>query len=117
MVTCAPLFIDKARLFPNCTFIVGADTVTRLLDKKYYSGCSSELVASITEIANLGCKFVVGGRQVGGQFLTLPGILEASELPASLHGMFIGLSPEQFRVDLSSSEIRAALAASAAETR
>ena len=34
-------------------------------------------------------------QQVGSQFLTLPDILEASQLPLSLHGMFIGLSSEQ----------------------
>ena len=37
-VTCAPLFIDKARLFPGCTFVVGSDTIKRILDKKYYGG-------------------------------------------------------------------------------
>lgn len=37
-LTSAPLFLQKAALFPNSTFIVGADTINRIFDAKYYSG-------------------------------------------------------------------------------
>ena len=106
VITAAPRFIEKARLFPNCTFIVGADTVKRMLNKKYYSDSSEELIAAIAEIAHLGCRFLVGGREVDGKFLTLADVLKASSIPTSLHRAFIGLSSDQFRVDISSSEIR-----------
>lgn len=33
----APLFTDKATLFPGATFVVGYDTAVRLVDEKYYS--------------------------------------------------------------------------------
>jgi len=35
-LTNAPLFLQKADLFPNSTFIIGADTFNRLFDAKYY---------------------------------------------------------------------------------
>lgn len=37
-LTSAPLFLQKATLFPNSTFIVGADTINRIFDAKYYDG-------------------------------------------------------------------------------
>lgn len=37
-LTNAPLFLQKADLFPNSTFIIGADTFNRLFDAKYYDG-------------------------------------------------------------------------------
>ena len=36
----APLFLQKAALFPNSTFIVGADTINRIFDAKYYNGAA-----------------------------------------------------------------------------
>jgi nicotinic acid mononucleotide adenylyltransferase len=37
-LTSAPLFLQKAALFPDSTFIVGADTLNRIFDSKYYNG-------------------------------------------------------------------------------
>ena len=74
------------------------------------------MVAAVAKIAALGCRFLVAGRLVKMDndeevFLTLDGILATSALPPSLRGMFIGLSSDEFRVDLSSSQIRAQMAA------
>lgn len=105
-ITKAPLFIDKARIFPGATFIVGADTASRILDLKYYGNSDLSMVAAIAEIAHLGCRFLVGGRVVNGTFMTLDDILAQSPLPGHLRKIFMGLSGEEFRVDLSSTEIR-----------
>ena len=35
-LTKAPRFVDKTAIFPGATFILGADTVQRLVDPKYY---------------------------------------------------------------------------------
>src|SRR5437764_6410080 len=35
-LTRAPTFVEKARLFPGTTFVVGADTAERLFGPKYY---------------------------------------------------------------------------------
>ena len=36
VLTKAGKFTDKAALFPNSVFIIGADTLTRILDEKFY---------------------------------------------------------------------------------
>jgi len=106
IVTKAPLFLEKARLMPNCAFVVGADTATRILNKKYYSNSETEMVLALSEMKHLGASFLVGGRKVGDTFLTLQDILAPLEhLPASIREMFVEIP--SFRVDLSSSEIRA----------
>lgn len=35
-LTNAPLFADKATLFPDCCFLIGADTLNRIFNEKYY---------------------------------------------------------------------------------
>lgn len=107
VVTKVPLFIEKARLFPNCSFVIGADTLTRLIDPKYYSNDELEMVNALSEIQVLGCKFVVGGRKIEQNFVTLEDILSRTNLPLKIKDMFIGITEESFRADVSSSEIRA----------
>ena len=36
VLTCAPTFEKKLRLFPDCVFVVGADTITRINDLRFY---------------------------------------------------------------------------------
>ena len=119
VLTRTPLFVQKARLFPNSYFLIGADTAQRLLQPKYYvveseggrEGGRDALLLALNEIRLCGCRFVVGGRKVKeGGFLTLASVLEEAlplSLPRLILEMFVGLSEEQFRVDLSSTEIRA----------
>ncbi|CAM9987526.1 unnamed protein product, partial [Laminaria digitata] len=98
----------KARLFPGCAFVVGADTAKRVVDPKYYGNSQVEMVAALAEIRHLGCSFIVGGREDSeGVFLTLEGVLERSGLPESLRAMFHGLDESTFRENLSSTSIRA----------
>ncbi|CAM9486106.1 unnamed protein product, partial [Hapterophycus canaliculatus] len=61
VVTRAPLFSQKARLFPGCAFVVGADTAKRIIDPRYYG--NSQMVSALAEIRHLGCSFIVGGRE------------------------------------------------------
>ncbi|CAM9210280.1 unnamed protein product [Scytosiphon promiscuus] len=107
VVTRAPLFSQKARLFPGCAFVVGADTAKRIIDPRYYGNSQVEMVSALAEIRHLGCSFIVGGREdAGGRFLTLATVLEESGLPESLRSMFLGLDESAFREDLSSTSIR-----------
>jgi nicotinic acid mononucleotide adenylyltransferase len=108
-VSSAPLFVDKASVFPNSIFIIGADTLTRILNPKYYGNSVEQMLCSLSQIRSQGCRFVVGGR-VGPQgFIGAESILasEGSMLPPDLRNMFVGVTEEEFRVDLSSTEIRA----------
>ena len=106
-VTGAPLFVQKAQLFPGCVFVVGADTLRRILDPKYYGGREG-LVAALTELRVLGCAFVVGGRaRADGTFDTAEAAVAGAAVPDALKAMFTVISESEFRLDLSSTELRA----------
>ena len=60
VATRATVFYEKARILPGCTFVIGVDTMRRLIDPKYY-GCSlGKMLSAIEEMRELGC--IVPGR-------------------------------------------------------
>lgn len=73
-VTSEPLFVGKSGLFRECSFVIGADTLARLIDPKYYGSGGRDgdstavlgLVSALMEICSNGCSFVVGGRRSDG---------------------------------------------------
>lgn len=101
-LTAAPLFVDKARLFPRTTFVVGFDTAERLLDPRFYGHSEVRMTQSFTELRELGCRFLVAGRLEHGQFETLTDLA----IPAELSELFDGLTETDFRDDISSTELR-----------
>src|SRR5262245_40908585 len=46
-LTRAPTFVEKSRLFPGVTFVIGADTVERLVAARYYSGSDAKMRAAL----------------------------------------------------------------------
>jgi hypothetical protein len=102
LLTREPLFREKARLFQGCTFVVGYDTASRTVNPKYYDGDVGEMRAALQDIRAAGCNFLVAGRKVNGEFLTLGDL----QLPEGFEDMFIELTEDEFRLDLSSTEIR-----------
>ncbi len=97
-VTRAAIFEEKSAIFPGALFVVGFDTAIRLLDAKYYAGEAAR-DASLQTIRGRGCRFVVGGRiDAAGLFRTWP---DAGDL-------FEVLSEVDFRLDISSTELRGA---------
>lgn len=100
----APLYVQKAELYPGCVFVLGYDTAVRLVDPTYYGGESGLQTALETIRAN-GCRFLVAGRVKDGVFHTLRGIT----LPHGFEELFAELPEQVFRVDLSSTAIRAQL--------
>ena len=112
-VTSRPLFISKASLFPHCTFLIGSDTLSRLVDDKYYGRSREAMIAALAGMVGRpdGCDFIVGGRVGGdGSFVTCEEVLESARLPPDIRRGFKGLSAEHFRCDVSSTEIRARIA-------
>ena len=103
LLTDAPTFRAKAALFPGCTFVVGADTIARIADPKYYRGERGSFDAAIKQIADRGCRFLVFGRQIDERFRTLADL----ELPPALHALCDEVSADDFREDVSSTELRA----------
>jgi hypothetical protein len=101
LLTRVPLFNAKARLFPGRTFVVGVDTASRLLEARFY-GSTAARDSAIGELRELGARFLVAGRFRDGAFLTLSDL----EVPDETAGMFTALPEEEFREDLSSSQIR-----------
>ncbi len=102
VVTTAPLFEQKAALFPNSVFIVGYDTATRLVSPRYYHNDEQEMLASLQRIKAAGCRFLVAGRLHEGRFCTLADV----PIPADYSDMFTAIPPELFRADISSTELR-----------
>jgi nicotinamide mononucleotide (NMN) deamidase PncC len=102
--TRAPRFVDKARLAPGCTFVVGVDTIERIGETKYYSGSTDERDADIAEIAWAGCRFLVFGRNIQGKFRTLSDL----NVPPSLRTLCDEVPESLFREDISSTELRGA---------
>jgi len=101
-LTSAPLFVDKARLFPSTTFVVGFDTAERLLDARYFDGSEARMLASFDEIRTQGCRFLVAGRLMCHGFETLTDL----HVPSGLRDLFEGLTEAEFRDDVSSTELR-----------
>ena len=49
-ITGAPLFVEKARVFPNTTFVVGYDTAERLIDPRFYGQSRAQMHAALDEL-------------------------------------------------------------------
>jgi hypothetical protein len=98
----APLFLEKATLFPGCAFVLGYDTAVRLVDPDYYGGEAGR-DAALAAIRDHGCRFLVAGRVADGAFRTLADIA----IPPGYADLFSAIPEHMFRADLSSSEIRA----------
>jgi hypothetical protein len=98
----APTFMEKARLFPGVTFVVGIDTLRRVAAPRYYLGSETACLKAIEEIAVRGCRFLVFGRSIGGSFIRLGDL----DLPAPLASICREIPEAQFRQDVSSTDIR-----------
>jgi hypothetical protein len=120
VVTSVALFLEKAKLFPKCSFAMGFDTFDRLFTPRT-SGWDS--TGDFNEymfqrfhplIAN-DTKFFVFGRQYKDaagveQFMSADSIYERipnfHDNGISLHSGFVSISESVFRADVSSTELR-----------
>ena len=101
-ITRAPVFNEKARIFPGCTFVIGWDTSVRLIDAQYYGNNEAQMLIALEEIRRLGCRFLVAGREHQGAFKTLADV----SIPLYLRDMFMSIPESEYRIDISSSDIR-----------
>jgi nicotinic acid mononucleotide adenylyltransferase len=103
-LTRAPTFVEKSRLFPGTTFVIGADTAERLFVPKYYGGDEVQMHVALEEIARSGCGFLVAVRiDAAARVRGLSDI----QVPRRYVDLFSEIPEDRFRSDLSSSEIRA----------
>jgi nicotinic acid mononucleotide adenylyltransferase len=103
-LTRAPTFLEKARIFPDCTFVVGADTVERLVAVRYYGDSEAQMHAALDEMRGRGARFLVAARRAATGRLHS---LADAAIPAKFAGLFTQIPESRFRVDISSTELRA----------
>jgi len=101
-LTRAATFLEKLDVFPESTFVMGADTYVRLADPRYYGGSATAAEAAVEAIAERARGLVVFGRVRDGVFE------DASHLdvPKRLRDVSYFVSRREFRLDVSSSELR-----------
>ena len=103
-LTRAPTFLEKSRLFPRTTFVIGADTAERLVAPKYYGDDEIQMHVALEEIANAGSSFLVAVRvDAAARVRALSDI----PVPRRYVDLFSEIPEHRFRFDTSSSEIRA----------
>jgi hypothetical protein len=103
-LTRAPTFVEKSRLFPRTTFVIGADTAERLVAPRYYGDDEDLMHSALEEIAGSGGSFLVAVRSdAAGRVRALSDI----PLPRRYADLFSEIPEHRFRLDTSSSEIRA----------
>jgi hypothetical protein len=102
-VSHAPTFVEKARLYPGATFVVGFDTAVRILQPRFYGHSQTNLCAALQAIREQGCHFLVAGRLDGDSHFRHADDLD---IPAGYADLFQPLPPNQFREDISSTELR-----------
>ncbi len=103
LLTRAPRFIEKARLFPGSVFVIGWDTAVRLVQARYYEDSEASMLAALDEMRDLGTRFLVAGRAADGSFHTLAD----APPPAPYAAMFEPIPESLFRADVSSTDLRA----------
>ncbi|MGE0698916.1 MAG: hypothetical protein AB7O57_07455 [Hyphomicrobiaceae bacterium] len=103
-LTRAPTFLEKSRLFPRATFVIGADTAERLVATRYYGGDEDVMHAALEEIGRTGATFLVAVRIDAERRLRTLGDVA---IPHRYADLFDEIPEHRFRLDTSSSEIRA----------
>jgi hypothetical protein len=102
-LTRAPTFAEKAKLFPGTTFVVGADTADRIVAPRFYGDDPERMHEALAGFRTAQCRFVVAGRvDAAGRFVGVDEIC----VPEPHRDLFTGLSEQDFRIDLSSTQLR-----------
>lgn len=102
ILTRCPRFFDKARLFVDPHFVVGYDTAERLVDGRYYEDGLMGMQSSLKQLYDDKTVIWVAGRLVNDHYRTLSDI----SFPKGLDGLFRCITQEQFRLDVSSTQLR-----------
>ncbi len=101
-LTNAPTFLEKSRIFPDTTFVIGFDTAARILMPRYYQNDASLMLNALAEMKERRITFLVAPRvDDAGSIQTVDNLI----IPESFENMFVGLP--DFRRDISSTQLRA----------
>lgn len=100
--TRAETFLEKLDVFPESTFVVGADTFARLADPRYYGGSTAAATRAVKAIAAKARGLIVFGRLRDGVFQESARI----KVPKALREVAYFVSQREFRFDISSTDLR-----------
>jgi nicotinic acid mononucleotide adenylyltransferase len=100
--TRAATFLEKLAIFPESTFVMGADTFARLADPRYYGGSVAAASRAVKSIAARARGLIVFGRVRDGLFEDAAAIAA----PKALRDVAYFVSQREFRLDISSTELR-----------
>ena len=101
VMTSAGRFSEKAEMFPNSVFIIGADTLVRVFDEKFYLN-KKDMINHIERFNDHNVHFLVFGRKVNNKFISLKDIA----IPDNIRQRCTGFDEASFRDDISSTELR-----------
>ncbi len=82
--------------------MVGWDTAIRLVAPRYYGDDPGAMMVALAEMLAAGTKFLVAGREDNGAFKTLADV----DVPQGFYGLFRDVPEDQFREDISSTQLR-----------
>jgi nicotinamide mononucleotide (NMN) deamidase PncC len=103
-LTRAPTYTEKAELFPDCVFVIGADTAARIVHPRFYGDSEERMVEALARFRAANCRFLTAGRiDKEGRFVGVGDLA----LPAAYRDLFQGVPEAAFRMDLSSTALRA----------
>jgi hypothetical protein len=103
-LTHAPRFVQKAERFPGATFVIGVDTAARIVSPRYYGDDPAAMLAALGQMRNLGCRFLVACRvDAQGKCLHVSDV----PIPSAFAMLFQEIPADQFRWDISSTQLRA----------
>ncbi len=102
--TRAPTFVEKAANFPGAIFVVGADTIRRIAEPRYYGDNVAARDHALETIASHGCRFLVFARRNEDSIETLNSLT----LPDRLRKICDEVAADEFLFDVSSTELRRA---------
>ncbi len=105
LLTAEPRFVDKTRWVRDSVFVLGADTLARLVDPCFYAGDRDGVPGALARIRESGCRFLVAARlePSSGRVRTLADCA----VPRGFERLFEAIPESDFRMDLSSTELRA----------
>ncbi|TWT90713.1 hypothetical protein Mal64_11080 [Pseudobythopirellula maris] len=102
LLTNAPTFVEKARLTPGAVLLVGADTLERIAQPRFYTDGKEGRDRAIAEIDSVGCRFLAFGRTADGSFVGADDL----RLPPALRAICDAVQESEFRYDQSSTAVR-----------
>ena len=106
LLTQASTFAERAKLFHGTTWIVGADTAERVVQKRFYGNSEYACEVAMMQIRESGCRFLEAGRvDRMGRFMCLSEL----EIPPAYRDLFDAIPEDEFRIDISSTKLRQSL--------